>query len=331
MYAHNKDVTIIDKIQVAQNRIGCCIMDSQKNSILIVDDESLNITTLSHILGKNYTLYVERDGQGCLESAKELRPDLILLDIIMPAMNGFEVIKRLKADPELCDIPVVFITGLNNTKDEELSFSLGASDYISKPFSAPVVKLRVRNQIQIINHMRSIKKLSIIDILTKISSRRHFNAVLNQEWQRAIRENTHIGFMIVDIDNFEAYNAKYGHVRGDVVLKEVASLIDKHFQGTTCHVARWGGEEFSVVLPDKNLDAVRSIAEEVRNLINSHDFVHENTSSSITVSVGINVFAPENGTVDTLDKFVSETTEALSHFKREGISGVSFIHDPQKR
>jgi len=306
-------------------------MDSQKNSILIVDDESLNITTLSHILGTDYTIYVEKDGQGCIESAKELRPDLILLDIIMPVMNGFEVIKTLKADPELCDIPVVFVTGLNNSKDEELSFSLGASDYINKPFSAPVVKLRVRNQIQIINHMRSIKKLSIIDVLTGIGSRRHFNAVLNQEWQRAVRENTHIGFMIVDIDNFASFNAKYGHLRGDMVLKEVAGLIDTYFQGTTCHVARWGGEEFSVVLPDKNLETVRSIADEIRTLINGHDFVCDSMSSSIMVSVGISAFAPANSTIDTLDTFVSETTEALNRSKRAGISGVSFIRDSQSR
>ena len=302
-------------------------MDSQKNSILIVDDESLNITALSHILSSDYTIYVEKDGQGCIESARELRPDLILLDIIMPVMNGFEVIKILKADPELCDIPVVFVTGLNNSKDEELSFNLGASDYINKPFSAPVVKLRIKNQIQIVNHMRSIKKLSIVDVLTGIASRRHFNAVLSQEWQRAVRENTHIGFMIVDIDNFESYNAKYGHLRGDMVIKEVAGIIDNYFQGTTSYVARWGGEEFSVVLPDKNLEAVRSIAEEVRNLINSHDFVCDSTSSNITVSVGINAFSPVNGTIDAIDTFVSETTEALSRAKRAGFSGVSSIND----
>jgi len=306
-------------------------MDSRKNSILIVDDESLNITTLSHILGTDYTIYVEKEGHGCIESAKELKPDLILLDIIMPTMNGFDVIKALKSDPELCDIPVVFVTGLNNSKDEELSFNLGASDYINKPFSAPVVKLRVRNQMRIINHMRCIKKLNITDVLTGIGSRRHFNAVLNQEWQRAIRENSHIGFMIVDIDNFASYNAKYGHLRGDIVLKEVAGLINDHFQGTTCHVARWGGEEFSIVLPDKNLETVRSIAEEVRNLINSHDFVRDSTSSNIMVSVGINAFAPANSTSGTLDVFVSETTESLSRSKRAGVSGVCFIRDSQSR
>ena len=297
-------------------------MDSQTNSILIVDDESLNITTLSHILGTDYTIYVEKDGQGCLESAKELRPDLILLDIIMPGMNGFDVIKTLKADPELCDIPVIFVTGLNNSKDEELSFSLGASDYINKPFSAPVVKLRVRNQIQIVNHMRSIKKLSIIDVLTGIGSRRHFNAVLSQEWQRAVRENTHIGFMIVDIDNFASYNAKYGHSRGDMVLKEVAGLMDKHFQGTTCHVARWGGEEFSIILPDKNLETVQNIAEDVRNLINNHTFVYDGTQSSITVSVGINSQSPASSTIDNMDTLVSDTTEALNCPKHDGNSGV---------
>jgi len=128
----------------------------KKNSILIVDDESLNITALSYILSSDYTIYVEKDGQGCIESARKLKPDLILLDIIMPDMSGFEVIKVLKEDLKTHDIPVVFITGLNSAKDEELGFNLGAADYINKPFSAIVVKLRIQNQIQIINQMRTI-------------------------------------------------------------------------------------------------------------------------------------------------------------------------------
>jgi len=141
-------------------------MDTKENSILIVDDESLNIIALSHILSPDYTIYVEKSGQGCIESARALKPDLILLDVIMPEMDGFEVIKILKEDPETHDIPVVFITGLNSSKDEERGFNLGASDYVNKPFSAIVVKLRVKNQMQIVNQMRSIKKFNNNSALT---------------------------------------------------------------------------------------------------------------------------------------------------------------------
>jgi len=128
---------------------GGFTVDVQKNSILIVDDESLNISALSHILSPEYTIYVEKDGQGCIDSARALKPDLILLDIVMPGLNGFEVIKILKNGDETRNIPVIFITGLNNSKDEELGFNLGAADYIYKPFSATIVKLRVKNQMHI--------------------------------------------------------------------------------------------------------------------------------------------------------------------------------------
>jgi len=290
-------------------------MDIQKNSILIVDDESLNITALSHILSPDYTIYVEKDGQGCIDSAKELKPDLILLDIIMPAMNGFDAIKILKETEETRDIPVVFVTGLNNYKDEELSFNLGASDYINKPFSAPVVKLRVKNQMQIVNQMRNIKKLSITDVLTGLSSRRHFNAVLNQVWRTAIRQGQHIGFMIIDINNFETYNDKYGHLRGDMVLKDLAHIIDKMLQGTSYQVARWGGEEFAIIMPQANMDIVYSLATRLSEAINGFDFVREGLSSNISVSIGVNALLPETEGIYTLDRFISDTTKALNGSK----------------
>jgi len=130
-----------------------------KNSILIVDDEAMNITALTQILKNDYKIYVEKDGFGCIETAVELKPDLILLDILMPAMDGFEVIKELKRTEATKNIPVVFVTGLSNANDEERGFLLGASDYIFKPFSSAMVKLRVANQIKIVNLEREVKRL----------------------------------------------------------------------------------------------------------------------------------------------------------------------------
>jgi len=290
-------------------------MNKKRNSILVVDDDSLNIMALSHILGSDYTVYVEKEGQGCIDNAKVLKPDLILLDIILPDMDGLDVIKILKQDEETCDIPVIFVTGRRISEDEEHCFNLGASDFINKPYSAPVIKFRVRNQIQIVNHMRSIKKLSITDVLTGIGNRRHFNAVLSQEWNRSLRNQTSIGLMIIDIDNFRAYNATYGHVRGDIVLKEITHIIEEKLKGTLCQFARWGGEEFSVVLPDMGIDEVYSIAAEIQNTINNHGFVRDGVSSSISVSIGINAFRPLCSNDYNLDSFVSDTTEAVCRAK----------------
>ena len=290
-------------------------MNLQKNSILIVDDESLNITALSHILTPDYTVYVEKDGQGCIDSARDLKPDLILLDIIMPSMNGFEVIKILKDDEETRDIPVVFVTGLNNSRDEELSFNLGASDYINKPFSSPVVKLRVKNQMQIVNHTRNIKRLTMTDMLTGLLNRRHFNALLNQEWRKAMRGEEHIGFMLINISKFEAYNAKYGHMRGDTTIKELAQVITNKLEGEDFQIARWGGDEFAIVFPQANIEKMRSIAAGLSKTIELQDFVREGASSRISVAIGINALIPENEGAHTLDNFISDTTKAVKEAK----------------
>jgi len=134
-------------------------MSVNKESILIIDDDKLNIIALTRILSSDYQVYFERDGESGIEAAKTLKPDLILLDVIMPKMTGFEVIKILKADEDICNIPVIFLTGRRGIQDEEAGFALGAIDYITKPFSVPVVKLRVGNQLKIIQQMRQIDSL----------------------------------------------------------------------------------------------------------------------------------------------------------------------------
>ena len=141
-------------------------MGEKKNSVLIVDDTVVNVQALMGILIGDYTVYVERDGRNVLESAAQLKPDLILLDIIMPEMDGFEVIRKLKKDERTEDIPIIFVTGLTDPGDEVRGFSLGAVDYISKPFSPHVVKMRVQHQIRIVNLIREIQNLSITDALT---------------------------------------------------------------------------------------------------------------------------------------------------------------------
>lgn len=289
------------------------MLPDQKNTILIVDDEPLNISALSHILKAEYTLYIEKDGNGCIEAAKALNPDLILLDIVMPGMSGFDVIKVLKEDETTRNIPVIFVTGLNNSRDEAVSFTLGASDYINKPFSAPVVKLRVKNQIQIVNQMRSIKSLSIPDTVTDISNKLHFTAILTQEWQSALRNNSHLGLMVIDINDFAALNTQYGQTDGDLILRNVAQFIATTLIDTGYHVARWGNDEFIITLPYANIDSVLAVAEKMHNLINSQTFVIDNNQISLTVSIGINAVNLSKATSYTLETFVSSTIDALSN------------------
>ena len=138
-------------------------MGEEKSKVLIVDDEHVNLNILTHILEKDYTIHTASDGAGAVEKAKELLPDLILLDIVMPGTDGYETLLKLKNIEETKDIPVIFITGLNQPEEEEKGLTLGAADYILKPFSAKIIKLRVDHQIQINNMRRIIKKLNKSD------------------------------------------------------------------------------------------------------------------------------------------------------------------------
>lgn len=286
-------------------------MDENKNSVLIVDDESLNITALSHILSQEYTIYVEKDGEGCLESAKELKPDLILLDIIMPEMTGFEVIRLLKEDDETRDIPVVFVTGLSTPKDEEHSFTLGAADYISKPFSAPIVKLRVKNQLQIAEQMRKIKKYSASDPLTGVATRMHFNAVLKQEWQHAMRNKSTLSLILVNINNFAKVNEVYGFSGGDIVLKETAQIISRKLAGINCQIARFDGAEFAILLPYSDKANIEHISADILNALNNHHFTLPDASANISVRVGINTVSPVSITSQILDSFILDTAKKV--------------------
>jgi len=296
-------------------------MDEKKNSLLIVDDENANLKVLTHMLGSDYTIYTATNGLNAIEKAKELVPDLIMLDILMPEMDGYATLAEIKACKEIQKIPVIFISGLDSDEDEEKGLSFEAADYITKPFSAPIVKLRVRNQIQIVNQMRTIERLGRIDQLTNIPNRRSFDERLQMEWKQAVREQTPISLLIMDLDHFKNSNDTYGHQTGDVILQTVAGTFSQSFKRPGDFAARWGGEEFVVLLPNTPLDGALEVAEKIRSDI-------ENTSISaidgskirVTISVGVNSFVP--GKDDSIDTFISNADKALYSAKETGRNKV---------
>ena len=289
----------------------------QKNTVLIVDDDILNITALTQILQDDYTIYVERDSTDAVETAKKLLPDLILLDVVMPKMNGFEVMARLKAMQVTSTIPVIFITGLSNAQDEEKGLVLGAADYIHKPISPAIVKLRVRNQLQIVNQLRLINHLSITDTLTGLFNRRHFNTRLKYEWNRAIREKNPLSILMIDVDNFKNYNDTYGHLQGDIVLKSVAAILRQQLLRATDMLARWGGEELAVLLPCTDLSGACIVAEKLRTAVESHQFMHNGMPTYVTISTGVNCVAPWEH-ISNAKRFVDEADKALYQAKKTG-------------
>ncbi|MCL2227045.1 MAG: diguanylate cyclase [Oscillospiraceae bacterium] len=299
---------------------------NQKNSILIVDDEPLNVTQLVRILGSDYTLFIEKRGRDAVSTAAAQKPDLILLDIIMPDMDGYAVIEALKENEDTCEIPVIFITGLGNQENEEKGLKLGAADYIIKPFSPAIVDMRVRNQLQVINSMRTIHRLSVIDTLTEMTNRRHFNERLQQEWHRAMRAATPLGFFMLDIDNFKKINDNYGHAEGDTVLKAVAKTIMSALKRAADIASRWGGEEFAVIVPDTDMEGTRVVAESIRaSIASSEILIAENTLISVTASIGVNSLVPTSDS--SLDHFVSAADKAMYCAKRTGKNCVHLAEE----
>ena len=305
------------------------MMEANKNSLLIVDDEKSNLKVLTHILSPEYIIYTAKDGADAINKVKEYMPDVILLDIIMPEMDGYEVLTKLKSLEETREIPVIFISGLSSPEDEEKGLSFEAADYISKPFSAAIVKLRVRNQIQIVNQIRTIERLSITDQVTGIPNRRNFDKRLTLEWRRAMRDQTPLSILAIDIDCFKNYNDKYGHQQGDVALKTVAQLLNQLLKRQGDFVARWGGEEFCVLLPNTISEGALDIAERMRTGIeNAAVPCSSGPDTQVTVSIGVNTQIPAQNSLP--DFFVASADEALYASKNAGRNKVTFYARTQE-
>jgi len=306
-------------------------MKKTTNTILIVDDDPMNLRMLTTILREDYTVFAEREGKSCFKSAVGLQPDLILLDVIMPDINGFSIIKLLKEEPTTRDIPVIFITGLSEAEDEVKGFSLGAVDYINKPFNEHVVKMRVQHQIKIINLIREIQDLSITDTLTGVGNRRYLNDQLDQDWERAKRTRQPISIMIVDIDNFKQLNDRYGHLNGDIALRSTADAIKAKIERATDKLARWGGEEFAIVLPDTPSAGAQQVAENIRSAVelNTIRFTANNTCQ-VTISIGVHTITPLRDGSSSLDEFILRADNALYHAKSAGKNRVCVADECDK-
>ena len=299
-------------------------MDEQKYSILVVDDEKSNLIALTHILSPDYIVRSATNGKDAIKTAERLLPNVILLDIIMPEMDGFAVIAELTKSEKTKNIPVIFITGLSNHDDEEKGLALGAADYITKPFSSAIVKLRVRNQIKMLEQLRTIEHISLTDQLTNLPNRRSFDARLNEEWARARREQMPISILAIDIDKFKNYNDSYGHQQGDAALQSVAKTFGQVLKRPGDYAARWGGEEFFILLSNSNMQGALEIAEQIREAMQLMDIPYpddcDKSAAKVTVSIGVNTKTHTDEITE--DEFILRADQALYTAKENGRNRV---------
>jgi len=260
-----------------------------KPIILVVDDAPVNVKILTAALRQDYIIKVAVNGLDALASAKsEPYPDLILLDVMMPEMDGYEVLRLLKENPATSRIPVIFVTAKASAIDEEAGLNLGAIDYITKPISIPVTRARVRNHVASKLQADLLEELSLIDPLTQIPNRRRMDENLESEWKKALRGGRPLSILMIDIDYFKGYNDHYGHGAGDECLCRVAGVLSDGVSRSGDMVARYGGEEFAVILPETDLQSALLIAERLRQLVLGLNLPHaaSRLGTRVTVSIG---------------------------------------------
>jgi len=261
-----------------------------KPIVLIVDDDPVSVRILQAVLQEDYEIWCAADGAAAIDIAMTSSPppDLILLDVLMPGMDGYHVCRALKAERRTQRIPIIFITAMVSEEDETKGLEVGAVDYITKPFSTPVVKARVKAHVNLKRYQDTLTELSMVDGLTGVANRRWFDQALEREWRRAERAANSLSVTVIDIDYFKLYNDRYGHQQGDECLRQIAQALARSVQRAADRVARYGGEEFAVILPDTNAGGAMRVASTMRQRVAALGLRHERSTVAdhVTVSIG---------------------------------------------
>ncbi|KPH65894.1 diguanylate cyclase [Novosphingobium sp. ST904] len=298
-----------------------------KATILIVDDDVANIEIMNAVLEDDYDVCFAMSGEEAIETARTVDPDLILLDIVLPGLDGFEVCRELKVDPVLADVPIIFMTGLDDSEDEMRGLSLGAIDYVAKPIQPAILRARVSNHVELKRLRDKLAELAVTDALTGLSNRRQLERTLEAEWSRMCRSGDWLSVIMLDIDFFKQFNDTYGHVAGDRCIVMIAATLNRALRRVTAVTARYGGEEFVCILPGADPASARQVAEEIRRQVNALQIPYETSqvSSYVTVSIGV---ASARCTGDmTPERWIAEADKQLYLSKvggRDRIVGTQF-------
>ena len=298
--------------------------------ILVVDDHPDNVEIINvRLSSRGYHIETATNGEEALQRVRDNPPDLILLDVMMPLMDGYEVSRRIKNDPELPFVPIILVTARDSTQDKVDGLDAGADDYLTKPVNFPELEARVRSMLRIkrlqdeldqknrelefVN--KRLRKLSITDGLTELFNHRHIHELLHEEFERTKRSGEPMSVVMMDLDRFKAVNDTYGHPTGDVILYETASILRQTVREIDM-VGRYGGEEFIAILPGADEQAGHQFAERVRQTVAEHVYRDEANEVRMTVSGGVASF-PGPG-IDHPDMLIKRADEALYAAKQGG-------------
>ncbi|MCP4499987.1 MAG: diguanylate cyclase [Deltaproteobacteria bacterium] len=298
--------------------------DVKKPVVLIVDDDPVNIRVLAEVLASEVDIKIATDPLKALRIVAESPPpDLVLLDVMMPLMDGYEVCRKLKEGDDTRNLPVIFVTSLDAEDDEERGFRIGAVDYISKPFKPSLVRARVKTHLRLKRQADLLERLIAQDALTEIHNRRKFDQVLEAEWRRCARADEPISVVMLDVDHFKLFNDSLGHSAGDDCLRTIAQALNASpFRPGDCF-ARYGGEEFVAVLPSTDRRGAEKVGERFRKIVEDLSISHPGSLSGdvVTVSIGAATLFP--GRVKLMPKELTHQADtALYQAKAAGRNRV---------
>lgn len=298
--------------------------------ILIVDDSVVQAAQLKSILESEYDITIAQTAEDGLRRANNENFSLILLDVVMPGMDGFTLLKKLQEEIITQNIPVILITSLSDVTSEQRGLILGAVDYIAKPFNALIVKARVNTHIKLYQYRRQVEQQSMTDQLTGVANRRKYEQYSIKKWNEAIRLNVPFSIYMFDIDRFKVYNDTFGHPAGDKVIASVAQTAAFYLQRSTDFLARYGGEEFVAFSMGDSSEQIFEHLKKIRQAIENLQIPNDpSVSKWVTVSVGGVTVVPEKGS--SYDFYLKIADTMLYDAKRNGRNRVIWADERMKQ
>ena len=291
--------------------------------ILVVDDEIANIEIACAALEEDYEISFALSGDHAVEAARAAGPDLILLDVLMPGLNGYEVCRKLKSDEALSDVPVIFTTSLHAPEAELQGLSAGAIDYVTKPFQPAALRRRVGNHVEMKRMRDQLASLAMQDHLTGLGNRRMLEENLGKAMRQAVRDGGNLAVMLLDVDHFKQFNDIYGHSEGDRCLQKVADVLAMRMGRGRDFAARYGGEEFACILPGTGHAGAMTVAEAIRRQIEALAIPHSGSSVSSVVTVSIGMAAGPVQADMPAEEWLSKADLMLYRSKSRGRNRVT--------
>jgi two-component system, cell cycle response regulator len=297
---------------------------TEPGRILVVDDNQDNIEIIATRLRfRGYEILEASDGAQALEQVTDHAPDLILLDVMLPDIDGYEISRRIKGSPDLPFIPIILVTARDSTQDKVQGLDAGADDYLTKPINFPELEARVRSMLRIKRLQdelelknRELERLSISDGLTGLYNHRHIHDLLAEEYERVERTNDCMSVAMFDLDRFKTVNDTYGHQAGDKVLVTLADILRETARDID-RLGRYGGEEFIALLPETCIDDAAVFVERVRREVSRHHFdIGRDEPLHMTLSAGVATYPHD--LVDSLETLVKLADQALYAAKTGG-------------